>query len=122
MALTTKTLLPQTTYGVPSGNYNGTTPDFFGDAIPAASYYTVKSGSMQTAVITATNFVGVITLQATLGDIHQQAAWFDVATYGSTSTPTTGTTPVNLVGNFVWVRARVTEFTSGSIDSAILLF
>jgi hypothetical protein len=122
MALTTKTLLPLTTYGVPSGNYNGTTPDFIGDTVPAASYYTVKSGSMQTAVITATNFVGVITLQATLGTIAEQTVWFDVATYGSATTPTSGTTPVNLVGNFVWVRAVVTEFTSGTINSAILLF
>lgn len=122
MALTTKTLLPLTTYGVPSGNYNGTTPNFIGDTVPAASYYTVKSGSVQTAVITSTNFVGVITLQASLGTVAEQDAWFDVATYGNTTTPTTGTTPVNLVGNFVWVRAVVTSFTSGSINSANLLF
>jgi hypothetical protein len=122
MALTTKTLLPSTTYGVPSGNYNGTTPDFIGDTVPAASYYTVRSGSMQTVVITATNFVGKITLQATLGDIAEQAAWFDVESYGSAITPTSGTTPINLVGNFVWVRAVVTEFTSGTINSAIILF
>lgn len=122
MALTTKTLLPLTTYGVPSGNYTGNTPDFIGDAIPAASYYTVKGGGMQTAVITAAGFVGVVTLEATLGDIHEQAAWFEVATYGSATTPTSGTTAVNLLGNFVWVRARVTEFTSGTINSAILLY
>ena len=122
MALTTKTLLPLTTYGVPSGNYNGTSLDFIGDTVPGASYYTVKHGSNQTAVITTTNFIGVITLQASLGTVAEQDAWFDVATYGNSTTPTTGTTAINLVGNFVWVRAAVTSFTDGTINSANLLF
>lgn len=122
MALTTNTLLPLTNYGVPSGNYNGTTPDFIGNTVSAASYYTVKSGSVQTAVITTTNFVGKITLQASLGTVAEQTVWFDVESYDSTSAPTTGTTPINLIGNFVWVRASVTNFVSGTINSATLLY
>lgn len=121
MTLTTNTLLPQTTYGVPSGNYNGTSPAFIGNAIPAANYY-AGQGSVQTARIQVSDFIGVITLQATLGDLHQQAAWFDVTTLGDGITALTDTVTLNMVGNFVWLRAAVTEFTGGSINSAIVVF
>lgn len=119
--LTTETFLPSTTFGTPSGNYDGTTPDFIGNAIPAANYYGGQ-GSVQTAIITTTGFTGVITFQATLGSLYQQADWFDVATYGNASAPTTDTATVNLVGNFVWIRAAVTEFTAGTINSATVIF
>lgn len=119
--LTTETFLPSTTFGTPSGNYDGTTPDFIGNAIPAANYYGGQ-GSVQTAIITTTGFTGVITFQATLGSLYQQAAWFDIATYGNASAPTTDTATVNLVGNFVWIRAAVTEFTAGTINSATVIF
>ena len=121
MNLTTKTLLPVTVYGTPSGNYDGTTPDFVGNVIPGASYYNGQ-GSVQTAIITTTNFVGVITLQATLGSIYEQSAWFDVASYGNSEVATSGTTSINLIGNFVWVRAAVTNFTDGTVNSATLVY
>ena len=134
MALTTKTLLPLTTYGVPSGNYNGTSLDFIGDTVPGASYYTVKHGSNQTAVITTTNFIGVITLQASLGTVAEQDAWFDVATYGNSTTPTTGTTAADVVQSVATVAyldplttvracASLSLFTSATelITSAVIV-
>ena len=121
MVLTNETLLPSTTYGVPSGNYNGSTPDFIGNAIPAANYY-AGQGAVQTARIQVSNFIGVITLQATLGDLHQQAAWFDVGTYGNASSATTDTVAINMTGNFVWLRAQVTEFTGGTINTATVVY
>ena len=121
MSLTTTTLLPQTTFGVPSGNYNGSSTSFIGNAIPASNYY-AGQGAMQTARIQVSNFIGNIILQATLGDINEQAAWFDVASYGDIANATTDTTAINMVGNFVWVRAAVTDFTGGTINSTNLLF
>lgn len=121
MSITTTTFLPLTVYGTPSGNYNGSSPDFLGTAIPAANYYGGQ-GSVQTAIVTTTAFVGRITFQASLGSISEQTAWFDLDTLGDGTTPLTTTTAVNLIGNFVWLRAVVTEFTAGSIDSATVVF
>ena len=121
MAYTNETLLPSTTYGVPSGNYNGSNPAFIGNAVPAANFY-AGQGVTQTAFIQVTNFTGVITLQATLGDIPEQAAWFDVDTYGNIDAPTTGTTALTEIGNFVFIRAAVAGFTGGTINSATLTF
>lgn len=121
MSLSTTVFLPLTTFGTPSGNYNGTSPAFIGNAIPAANYYGGQ-GSVQTAIVTATGFVGKITFQATLGSLHEQAMWFDLATLGDGTTPLTSTTATNLVGNFVWLRVAVTEFTAGTINSATVVF
>ena len=121
MNFTNQIFLPETTYGTPSGNYDGTSTTFIGNAIQAANYYNGQ-GSAQTSVITVTNFVGVITLQATLNDWTQQAEWFDVDSYGNSSIPTTNTTAINMLGNFVWMRAKVTDFTAGTINSATLVY
>jgi hypothetical protein len=119
--LTNQALLPITTYGTPSGNYDGTSSAFIGNAIPAANYYGGQ-GSAQTAIIQTTGFVGVITIEATLNDWTQQALWFEVATYGNGVTPMTDTQAINMIGNFVWLRAKVTDFTAGSINSANVVF
>jgi len=118
---TTQTLLPYTTFGTPSGNYNGMSSEFFGNAVPAANYYGGQ-GSAQTATIQVTDFVGNITIQGTLNDWTQQALWFDIQSYGNITTPTTGTTAINMIGNFVWLRAFVTDFTAGTINSANLVY
>lgn len=120
--MTTLVLLPTTTYGVPSGNYNGTTPDFFGNAQPAAAYYRGQ-GTVQTMPIQVTNLVGNITIQATLNDQHDvDTAWFDIGSYGNINTSTTGTTAITVEGNFVWLRARVTGFAGGTINSANVIY
>ena len=120
--LTNEPLLPLTVYGTPSGNYNGSSPDFIGNAVIASSYYGHRGTGLQTVVLQVTNFVGVINLRATLNDWTEQAMWFDVDTYGNVATPTTATTAINLPGNFVWIRAEVTEFTAGTINSATVIF
>jgi hypothetical protein len=118
---TNEALLPSTTYGTPSGNYDGSSTSFIGNAIPAANYYGGQ-GSAQTAMIQATRFVGVITIEATLNDWTQQALWFEVETYGNASVPTTDTQAINMLGNFVWLRAKVTDFTAGAINSATVIY
>jgi hypothetical protein len=118
---TNEALLPPTTYGTPSGNYDGSSTSFIGNAIPAANYYGGQ-GSAQTAIIQATGFVGVVTIEATLNDWTQQALWFEVETYGNANVATTDTQAINMIGNFVWLRAKVTDFTAGSLNSANVVF
>ena len=121
MAFNIETLLPPTTYGTPSGNYNGTSTQFFGNAIPAANYYGGQ-GSSQSAIIQTTNFTGLVTIEATLDSWVEQANWFRVEIFGNTSTPITTTESINMLGNFVWLRANVSGFIGGTINTANVVF
>ena len=118
---TNESLLPYTTYGTPSGNYDGANTTFVGNAILAANYYGGQ-GSAQTAIITGTGFQGLITIEASLNDWTQQAEWFAVDYYGNANITTTSTQAINMLGNFVWLRARVTDFVAGTINSANVIF
>lgn len=122
MSLNTNTLLTTTTFGIPSGNYNGTTPDFVSNVVAAANYYGGQ-GSIQTITIQLTDFVGKITLRATLNDLAESAPWFDLDVYDNTAGPgETTTVSYAPIGNFTWLRADITEFTGGTINSITVAF
>lgn len=114
-AFTTITLLSNTTYGSASGNYDGSSQDFYGNSLPAANYY-AGQGNLQTITYNLSNFTGNITVQATLNNDTPQAAWFEIDSYGDTGTPVTEIHPVSVVGNFAHLRVRVTNFDSGTIS------
>jgi hypothetical protein len=113
MILTTETLLSTTVYGTASGNYDGSSQDFFSDVKRAANYYQGQ-GSIQTVTLQVQGFVGRIRLQATLNDDPATALWFEVYDYDRVA-PTTEYHPVSLVGNYVWLRAEITDFSAGTI-------
>ena len=113
--MTTLNLLPVTVFGVPSGNYDGTSPDFVGNAVPASNYYGGQ-GPIQTFTFTFANLSANVTTQATLSDSPEQAAWFNV--YGFVGVDTTSTYSGSVLGNFSWLRVAVTDFTAGNITVA----
>ena len=113
---TTQTLVTNVVYGQASGNYDGSSQDWYSDAVPAANYYGGQ-GSLQTITYQLQGFVGVITIEATLNDAQLSAPWLEVATYSDGSTVETGTIPVNVVGNFTWLRAKITGFDAGTIQA-----
>lgn len=115
MSLTTQTLLDDVVYGTASGNYDGSSLDFFSDAVPAANYYGGQ-GSLQTIIYRLTGFSGKITIEATLNDTKDSAPWFEVDVNDATSGAVTEYHPVNVVGNFTWLRARVQDFDAGTIN------
>ena len=121
MSLNSFTLLDTTTYGEASGNYDGSSQDFHGNAVTAADYY-AGYGSIQTITISVTDFVGNIQIQGTLNDQAESAAWFVCDSFGDSITPTTETHPVTLLGNFVFLRARVTGFDAGTINSITISY
>ena len=121
MTITNLTILDTTTVGTPSGNYDGSTDHFISDAARAVDYYQGQ-GSLQTVFIRVTDFEGVITLQATLDYNADLANWFDVYEYTSASSQITDYHPVNLTGNFVWMRAVITEFNAGTINSVSISY
>lgn len=117
MALTNLTIIPATTYGTPSGNYDGSSLDFFSDAVKAVDYYQGQ-GSLETVTIRVRDFQGTVKFWATLDYNPDLANWFEVYTYSAgASSPITDYYHENLLGNFVWLRAEVINFEAGTIES-----
>ena len=122
------TLIPETEYGVPSGNYDGSSEtSFSGDRQKGVGYYK-RSGSTQTVRFQTDEFVGTITIQGSLdSDPTADSEWFDIYTFPNDSTPD-GSTAITtdfsttLTGNFVWIRATAASFTGGTIDSVTLTY
>lgn len=119
---TTLVLLPETTYGNPSGNYDGSSTDFNGDRTIAASYYCVANE--QTIRFSLNDFQGVIKVQATLDDDPgtDDPNWFTVYTTPEDSSAITINSSENIRGNFTWMRCKVIGFTGGTIDFFNLIY
>jgi len=122
MKTTTLELLPTTTYGTPSGNYDGSSQDWSGDRQQAANYYG-GFGGLQTIAYYLNGFQGCIKIEATLdSDPVTDAAWFKVNEFDSTSTTTTNNFSVNITGNFTWIRANVEDFDAGTITKLYMSY
>lgn len=119
--ITATTLLSNVEYGVPSGNYDGSSQDFVSDAVQGPGYYLGRSGQ-QTLGVRLTEFAGQITVQATLDSDPDHANWFsifEIGDDGSSGDSSTITTYFTLerTGNFTWLRVRVQNFSDGVIDA-----
>jgi len=122
MKTTTLQLLPTTTYGTPSGNYDGSSQDWSGDRQQAANYYG-GFGGLQTIAYYLNAFQGRIKIEATLdSDPTTDAAWFKVNEFDSISSPTTNNFSVNITGNFTWIRANVEDFDAGTITKLYMSY
>ena len=119
MSINTVVLVPLTEHGVPSGNYDGSSLGFVAPPQKAANYYQGRSG-LQTIRFAVSNFIGAIAIQATLDADPVAARWFTTYEYGDDSAmgdgSTTETFAITIQGNFVWLRASVTNFQYGTID------
>jgi hypothetical protein len=120
MTTTTITVLGTTVNGTPSGNYDGSSLDFVSDAAKAVGYYRGQ-GSLQTLIIQVTGFAGTIIIQGSLDEtptgIDSQIGWSDVYEYGDISSSITDYHPQNITGNFAWIRAVISNFEAGTINS-----
>ena len=126
MPVTATRLIPSTTYGTSSGNYDidVSTSTFQSDAAKGDGYYGYADG-LHTVSWDVNSFIGKITIQASLVETPTSTDWFDVTLVDPAGTdytsPYDGSTAqtahvaYNFTGNFVNVRASVTNFTAGSI-------
>jgi hypothetical protein len=120
--ITTKTILNRTVYGDASGNYDGSSQDWISDAVNAANYYRGRGG-IQTITFDVTGFEGVMHLEATLDTVPDTATWFNTFTFGDGSTtPLTDRHPETVIGNFTWMRVRVSGFSGGTINSVTISY
>lgn len=122
MKTTTLQLLPTTTYGTPSGNYDGSSDEFAGDRQQAANYYG-GFGGLQTVAFYLNGFQGRIDIQATLDSSPaSDEAWFRISEFNSLDEATTNNFSRNITGNFTWIRARVRDFEAGTISKIMLSY
>ncbi|SVB70165.1 uncharacterized protein METZ01_LOCUS223019 [marine metagenome] len=125
MPATATTLIPSTTNGTATGNYDGSSTWFYSDAAKGDGFYGYSDG-LHTVSWDVASFIGDITIQASLVETPTTDDWFDVTmtdpagtVYTSPydgSTAQTAHVAYNFTGNFVNVRASVTNFTAGSIN------
>jgi len=122
MKTTTLQLLPTTSYGTPSGNYDGSSQDFSGDPQQAANYYG-GFGGLQTVAFFLSSFQGRIKIEATLDAVPvTESSWFRVSDYDSNNATSTTNFSDNITGNFTWLRATVTDFQAGTISKIMLSY
>ncbi len=122
MKTTTLQLLPTTTYGTPSGNYDGSSEDWSGDQQKAADYYG-GFGQLQTIAFYLNGFQGKIKIEATLDSVPAlDADWLKVYEFNSNTSPTTNNFSTNITGNFTWIRANVEEFSAGTITKVYMSY
>jgi hypothetical protein len=120
--MTTETIIDTTEYGVPSGNYDGSSQDWFSVARLASGYYRGQGG-VQTVLFQVTGFEGILVLEATLDSDADSASWFETFTYGDGSTtPLTDYHPATVTGNFTWMRVRVEGFSGGTINTITITY
>lgn len=105
------------------------------DPVKGDGYYG-RSDGLHTVQITLTGFIGKIELQGTLAVHPVDEDWFTVElgtgaqsidttgllreqniTFVEYIEPTTNTKTYNFIGNYVWIRARVSDWTDGTVNS-----
>ena len=98
-----------------------------GDRQKGVGYYT-RTSSSQTVRFRTDDFAGTITIQASLdSDPTADNQWFDVYVFPGDSTQD-GSTAIStdfstsITGNFVWVRAVVSNYTGGTINSVTITY
>jgi hypothetical protein len=110
--ITSLTLLNNVVYGTPSGTYDGSSQDWISAAVKGSDYYQGRGG-VQTIGFDVDGFDGQIIIEATLDSDPDSAAWFDVLDFDDSTTQRSE----SVIGNFVWIRARVQDFESGTVVS-----
>lgn len=114
-------LLPQTTY---NGGGTANIYDVTGNAQPAAAYY-LGNNDLQTISYGFTNVTGTLEIEATLASEPGSGDWFKVYELeadNSSNTNSTVTSYQNITGNFVYMRARLKDFSSGVVQYVKLTY
>lgn len=110
----TLTLLPQTVYSsTPNPVYT-----VVGNAQPAAAYY-LGNQDLQTVSMKLTSVTGNILIEATLATTPVEDDWFNVYTLQANlaaNVNSNATLYTNINGNFVHMRARVEDFSTGIVN------
>lgn len=105
--------------------------ELIGEKQKGAGYYGMTDG-FHTVQIQLTSFIGTVKIQGSLATDPTSSDWVDIrmSLQGSTelvselvySTATSPNVIYNFIGNFVWIRASVTNWTTGAVNRILLNF
>ena len=115
-------MIPSTSFGSAMGNYDGTSTSFESDNTKGDGYYGFSDG-VHTAQVRVTGFPGTVKFQGSLATTPTSTDWVDIAgaaLAGDGSSLITNSYIYNFTGNYVWIRASITNFTAGSINTILL--
>ena len=83
-------------------------------------YYSQPDGVHTVAYKVNTTLTGSIKMQGSLATTPTEDDWFDIAGTTFTTDQSTTISSANFTGNFVWVRAKATGVTAGTITEILL--
>ena len=93
---------------------------FVSDKAKGDGYYSQPDGVHTVAYQVNATMTGSINMQGTLATTPTEDDWFDVSGSTFTADQSTLIGTANFTGNFVWVRARATSVTAGTISSVLI--
>ena len=83
-------------------------------------YYSQPDGVHTVASKVTATLTGAIKMQGSLATTPTEDDWFDISGTTFTTDQSTTISSSNFTGNFVWVRAKATSVTAGTITSTLL--
>jgi hypothetical protein len=133
------TIIAETILSISTHPQDNTIQSLIGSRYRGDGFYN-RSDGLHTVQWSITNFTGVIAIQATLETDPGDLDWFTVNLGNSTTysidttgllsqsniksmsytTPTTGSFSYNFKGNYVWVRAFISNWSSGTINQILM--
>ena len=93
---------------------------FVSDKAKGDGYYSQPDGVHTVAYQVNSTMTGSIKMQGSLATIPTEDDWFDIAGSTFTADQSTLISTANFTGNFVWVRAKATSVTAGTISSVLI--
>jgi hypothetical protein len=93
---------------------------FVSDKSKGDGYYSQPDGVHTVAYQVNSTMTGSIKMQGSLATTPTEDDWFDIADSTFTADQSTLISTANFTGNFVWVRAKATSVTAGTISSVLI--
>jgi hypothetical protein len=93
---------------------------FVSDKSKGDGYYSQPDGVHTVAYQVNSTMTGSIKMQGSLATTPTEDDWFDIVGSTFTADQSTLISTANFTGNFVWVRAKATSVTAGTISSVLI--
>ena len=90
---------------------------FVSDKAKGDGYYSQVDGVHTVAYKIDATLTGTIKMQGTLASTPTEDDWFNISGTDFITEQSTTISSSNFTGNFVWVRAKATSVTAGTISS-----
>ena len=92
---------------------------FVTDKYQGDGYYSHTDGIHTVAYHVLATLTGSVKMQGSLATTPTESDWFDIADTTFTTDQSTTIFSANFTGNFIWVRAKATGVTAGSVTKIL---